>query len=172
MRRTARSGVLNSILGILFVGCAIVAIPGAARAQDSEKGRAEYLANCAGCHGADGRGHGRLGADLPIKPPDLTKLAKNNHGVFAAGAVYQLIDGRQAKRPHGSADMPIWGCRHTAPPVVAVKKTKRKSAHRPEWKKLPEPAIDSLLDLPCGSEAAITERLLSIVEYLSLIQER
>jgi hypothetical protein len=32
--------------------------------------------------------------------------------------------------------------------------------------------LDSLLDLPCASEAATRERLLAIVSYLSLIQEK
>ena len=32
--------------------------------------------------------------------------------------------------------------------------------------------LDSLLDLPCDSEAAIRERLLAIVSYLSLLQEK
>ena len=32
--------------------------------------------------------------------------------------------------------------------------------------------LDSLLDLPCDSEAVIRERLLAIVNYLSLVQER
>jgi hypothetical protein len=33
-----------------------------------------------------------------------------------------------------------------------------------------ENELDSLLDLPCGSEQAIRERILSIVDYLSLLQ--
>jgi hypothetical protein len=35
-----------------------------------------------------------------------------------------------------------------------------------------EDELDSLLDLPCASEAATRERLLAIVSYLSLIQEK
>jgi hypothetical protein len=35
-----------------------------------------------------------------------------------------------------------------------------------------ENELDSLLDLPCDSEAAIRERLLAIVSYLSLVQEK
>lgn len=162
---------LAARMGSLLVGATIVAM-GSASAQDSDKGRAEYLANCAGCHGADGKGKGPRSADLKTKPADLTQLAKHNHGMFTPGTVYQQIDGRHAKRAHDSTDMPIWGCRHTTPAVVAVQKTKRRFGHRPQWKKLPEPDIDTLLDLPCDSEAAIRERLLSIVEYLSLIQER
>jgi len=35
-----------------------------------------------------------------------------------------------------------------------------------------ETELDSLLDLPCDSEAVIRERLLAIVSYLSLVQEK
>jgi hypothetical protein len=32
--------------------------------------------------------------------------------------------------------------------------------------------LNALLDLPCDSEAAIRKRLLAIVSYLSLVQEK
>lgn len=35
-----------------------------------------------------------------------------------------------------------------------------------------ENELDSLLDLPCGSEDAVRERILSVVEYLSRLQAK
>jgi hypothetical protein len=155
---------------------AVMTIVFYARAQDADRGQIEFLLNCAGCHGTDAKGSGPQSATLHIKPVDLTLLAKRNHGRFDPGAVYQMIDGRNARLSHHSADMPIWGCRHQTPlPALPASTTKRKkkipkrilSQMRPH-----ENELDSLLDLPCDSEAAIRERLLAIVSYLSLVQEK
>jgi mono/diheme cytochrome c family protein len=68
-----------------------------------------YREFCAGCHGASGRGHGPVAPRLKQKVPDLTLLAKRRGGVFPAEEVHRIIDGRSMRRPHGSAEMPIWG---------------------------------------------------------------
>lgn len=46
---------------------------------------------------------------LATKLPDLTMLASNNKGVFPFDRVYQVIDGRQELKAHGTREMPIWG---------------------------------------------------------------
>jgi hypothetical protein len=100
-------------------------------------------------------------------------LAKRNHGRFDPGAVYQMIDGRNPRMSHHSAEMPIWGCRHKTalPAVPATTKQKQKIPKRIVSQMKPhESELDSLLDLPCDSEAATRERLLAIVSYLSLVQ--
>jgi cytochrome c oxidase cbb3-type subunit 2 len=38
---------------------------------DADAGRRHFLAFCAGCHGAEGRGDGRLAPQLPVPPRDL-----------------------------------------------------------------------------------------------------
>jgi mono/diheme cytochrome c family protein len=142
--------------------------------QADDKGRAEFLANCAGCHGADAKGSGPHSGKLRTKPADLTALAKRNGGTFAAGAVYQMIDGRHGRGSHISAEMPIWGCRHAdAPTKPSASSAARKHGlrHAPRIKSA-EPDLESLLDLPCDSEATIQSRILSIVGYLSLLQEK
>jgi hypothetical protein len=106
---------------------------------------------------------------------DLTLLAKRNHGRFDPGAVYQMIDGRNARLSHHSAEMPIWGCRHQTPlpTLPATTKSKQKIPKRILSQMKPhENELDSLLDLPCASEEATRERLLAIVSYLSLVQEK
>ena len=154
---------------------AVMAMVPYARPQDADRGQIEFLLNCSRCHGSDAKGSGPDSAKLHITPVDLTLLAKRNHGRFDPGAVYQMIDGRSARFSHHSAEMPIWGCRHQTQPPTLPTTTKRKkkipkrilSQMRPH-----QDELDSLLDLPCASEAAIRERLLAIVGYLSLIQEK
>jgi mono/diheme cytochrome c family protein len=51
------------------------------RSQDLDFGQAEFLSKCAACRGADGKGAGPLSATIKPKLPDLTILAKRNHGV-------------------------------------------------------------------------------------------
>jgi hypothetical protein len=67
-------------------------------------GKQDFDENCASCHGKDGKGHGAALYVIPeIKPSDLTKLTKNNGGVFPAERVYQSIDGGPAfPRIHAS----------------------------------------------------------------------
>jgi hypothetical protein len=163
------------ILIFTFTVAAVMAMVPYARPQDADRGQIEFLLNCARCHGSDAKGSGPDSAKLHIKPVDLTVLAKRNHGRFDPGAVYQMIDGRNTRLSHHSAEMPIWGFRHQTPPATLPTNTKRK-------RKIPkriltqmkphENELDSLLDLPCDSEAAIRERLLAIVSYLSLVQEK
>jgi hypothetical protein len=126
-------------------------------AQDIKRGRVEFLSNCAGCHGADGKGAGRLSSKLTIKPADLTVLAKRNNGVFSPDAVAGRADGRSAQ--HRSSEMPIWGCRQGPVPD-------RQKKH------LEPTPIDSLLDIPCDPEDVIQDRIRDIVGYLAQIQEQ
>jgi hypothetical protein len=165
----------TTILTFGVTSLAVMAMVPNARPQDADQGQVEFLLNCARCHGPDAKGSGPDSAKLPIKPADLTVLAKRNHGRFDPGAVYQMIDGRNARLSHHSAEMPIWGCRHQTPLPTLPVTTKRKhkipkriiSQMKPH-----QTELDSLLDLPCDSEAAIRERLLAIVSYLSLVQEK
>ena len=163
------------ILIFMFTTAAVMAMVPYARPQDADRGQIEFLLNCSRCHGSDAKGSGPDSAKLHITPVDLTLLAKRNHGRFDPGAVYQMIDGRNARLSHHSAEMPIWGCRHQTllPTLPASTKHKQKIPKRILTQmKRHENELDSLLDLPCDSEAAIRERLLAIVSYLSLVQEK
>ena len=68
-----------------------------------------YLANCAVCHGKQGKGDGPFAGVLDTRVADLTTLAKQNGGVFPFARVYEIIDGEQVVKAHGPRDMPIWG---------------------------------------------------------------
>jgi mono/diheme cytochrome c family protein len=172
--------IWRPILGGPCVAAFLMGAIGSALAQDgrqsADKGQTEYMENCARCHGADAKGAGPLSVRLKTRPPDLTLLAKRNHGNFDTAAVYQMIDGRNARASHHSAEMPIWGCRHEAlalpappPPSKHHHKIPKRIISAMQKR---ENELDSLLDLPCGSEDAVRERILSVVEYLSRLQAK
>jgi len=92
---------------------ALFSIVGLSSALAADKpidiGKGEYDAACAVCHGIKGKGDGPLASQMTARIPDVTVLAKNNNGVFPFDRVYQMIDGRQEVKAHGTRDMPVWG---------------------------------------------------------------
>jgi mono/diheme cytochrome c family protein len=74
--------------------------------QAAENGAALYRAHCAGCHGPSGRGGPAV--NTRKAPPDLTKYAMRNGGVFPSERLAQIIDGRHVPS-HLDRDMPVWG---------------------------------------------------------------
>lgn len=77
----------------------------------SQYGRDLYGFYCASCHGRDGRGGGPVAPTLHVDPPDLTRLAARNGGVFPRLRVEAIVDGRidPPLATHGSREMPVWG---------------------------------------------------------------
>jgi len=63
---------------------------------------------CASCHGADARGSGPLAELLRRTPPDLTRFAARNGGVFPAERVTRILDGSDVGS-HADREMPVWG---------------------------------------------------------------
>jgi mono/diheme cytochrome c family protein len=154
----SRAAGNNSPIRAILIVAITFAIGAMVQAQDLDNGRTEFLSRCAACHDADGKGAGPMTSKLKRKPVDLTALARNNNGVFSAGAIAAIIDGRGAVR-HRRLEMPIWGCRQGPPPGLERK------AYQPK-------PIDSLLDMPCDPEEVTRIRILEIVEYLRRIQEK
>ena len=88
----------------------LYAQPGMAQEDEiTAGGRFQYQSHCAGCHGVNGIGDGRMAGELLSQPTDLTQLAKHNDGQFPFWKVYRIIDGREEVVSHGSRAMPIWG---------------------------------------------------------------
>jgi hypothetical protein len=158
-----------------MVAASLVSAADLVRSQDfdagREAGKAEYIANCANCHGVDGRGAGPHAATLKTKPADLTLLAKKNHDLFPVRQVYQLVDGRGSARNHLSDEMPIWGCRESKPRPLPQTHRRRHSTSV-SHKRAPRADFESFMNLACDPEQIIEQRIMSIVAYLSHIQAR
>jgi len=91
---------------------ALLALPAAAdQAKVIADGKAEFDQYCVACHGARGKGDGRMAEILTLKPADLSTIAKRNEGVFPFWRVYQVIDGRQPVKGHDTFQMPVAGTR-------------------------------------------------------------
>jgi mono/diheme cytochrome c family protein len=64
---------------------------------------------CASCHGVNGNGDGPVVPALKRKVPQLTTLARRNHGTFPTARVRSVIAGDESYAAHGSREMPVWG---------------------------------------------------------------
>jgi mono/diheme cytochrome c family protein len=95
--------MVSGIVGSLALAAAAADTDAAAR------GAVTYGVYCGNCHGRTGRGDGKLAKLLVKAPTDLTRLARENGGVFPADRARQVIDGRQDVAEHGERDMPVWG---------------------------------------------------------------
>jgi mono/diheme cytochrome c family protein len=73
-----------------------------------DQGSQLFRTYCASCHGTDARGTGPLTDRMRHQPPDLTRFAARNGGVFPSERVRRIIDGRDVAS-HGDRDMPVWG---------------------------------------------------------------
>jgi Cytochrome c len=158
------TGEMVPVAKILRFSLFVVAAAGqptSVHAQDVETGRAEYLAHCASCHGADGKGFEQAGAK--DRPADLTLLAKRSGGVFSAYSVYEMIDGRRAIRSHHSS-MPIWGCRYASEPVPRTRKKR--------FRGYQQKPLEEILNLSCDPEEVIRARIQAVVGYLESIQQK
>lgn len=97
---------------------AVVMIAGlAACVEEPVDGRMAFIEDCAGCHGMDAMGSGSFGRQLIKEPPDLTKIASRNGGVFDRDAVMSTIDGLN-RGAHTSGAMPEFGAGDLGPTVV------------------------------------------------------
>jgi mono/diheme cytochrome c family protein len=119
----------------------------AEKGEKTDRGKKEYDGNCAICHGAAGKGDGPY-REFISKIPDLTVLAKNNKGVFPINRVYEIVDGRQQVKAHGTRDMPIWGREYSIAAAAQYR------------------------DVDYDQEAFVRTRILSLIDYLYRIQAK
>jgi mono/diheme cytochrome c family protein len=142
--------VLRRASALFFFSFAVAAASSYAQSQSSARpdaGQREYQANCSNCHGKDGKGAGPFVEWLRKSPPDLTRLAASNGGVFPIDRVFESIEG-SGVTAHGGRDMPIWG-----------------QVYRIE-------AAEYWGEMPYNAEAAVRARVLSLIDYLYRIQAR
>ena len=110
--------VISSI-GVIFAGGLLFTALGADSSpevtKDSERlinsieGPALYRAYCAVCHGRDATGKGPMALALKSPPPDLTRIAERNGGIFPMARVERIIAGEEPLSSHGTREMPLWG---------------------------------------------------------------
>jgi len=131
-------------LGTVTFGVSAIAIG----AEQIDIGKREYDASCANCHGRDGKGGGSFAHMLQVSIPDLTTLSKRNGGVFPVVRVYNVIDGREEVKAHGTREMPIWGRRLTF---------------------MAAPEYD---DYAYEAEAFVRARILAVIDYLYRLQAK
>lgn len=124
-----------------------------AKAAEMSMGQFEFENSCATCHGESGKGDGPAAQFfLGGTAPDLTALQKNNGGVFPVQRIYEVIEGSRDTivASHGSRAMPIWGQRYMQRTEKGID-------------------FDPLTDEQ--KEIYVRTRILSLIEYLSTIQE-
>lgn len=129
------------VLGLALCSSAVLA------QQKVDFGKREFQANCASCHGMDGKGKGPLVELLRRSPPDLTQLAKSNQGVLPMNRLYEVIEGANVPA-HGGRDMPVWGLDYRI-----------KDA-------------EYYMDTPYDAAALVRSRILALLEYINRLQAR
>ncbi len=130
-------------LSFMLAGCATL--------TTGNVGKQEYDSKCSACHGVSGKGDGPQALALPIKPADLTMLAKNNGGVFPVARVNEIVDGRWEVAAHGPRLMPVWG------EEFLVNET-----DRPQ---------DVSAETFANREARVNARVKALVDYLARLQD-
>jgi mono/diheme cytochrome c family protein len=153
MKRSAAT--MLTIAGLWIV---MLETTATASAQESttkaDLGKREFESNCAVCHGLTGLGDGPYAGILNRAVPDLTTLSKRNDGAFPFERVYEMIDGTQIPRGHGTREMPIWG-------DVFNSRAEKNYYLAP-----------NLLERPFDPEAFVRARILSLTEYIYRLQAK
>jgi mono/diheme cytochrome c family protein len=108
----------SKLIGVLMVSAMAATMAHAQQsglaAQNFDRGKYEYEAHCAVCHGLSGKADGPFAQQLKSGTvvPNLTELSRRNNGMFSFMRVYQIIDGTQSMAAHGPREMPVWGPRY------------------------------------------------------------
>ena len=139
-------------LGTAVLGAALVAAPALGYAQmPVDIGKREYALSCTACHGDSGKGDGPVVEFLKKPPTDLTKLQKNNSGVFPFDRLYKVIDGREAVGAHGPREMPVWGR---------------------EYRVDADELIHGFRMSPQNAESLVRGRILALIGYIYTLQAK
>lgn len=99
--------VIALLAAVVLGGCARPSSAPRDAATASEGGDL-YRRRCAACHGRDARGDGPVAPALRTPPPDLTRLAATNGGVFPHDRVVAVVRGDVTITSHGTREMPVW----------------------------------------------------------------
>ena len=114
---------MSTLVRTFMIGAIVIFAATTAHAQQSglstqnfDRGKYEYEAHCAVCHGLGGKGDGPFAQQIKatVVVPNLAELSKKNDGVFPFMRVYEVIDGTQSVTWHGNRQMPVWGPRYNS----------------------------------------------------------
>jgi mono/diheme cytochrome c family protein len=140
-------------VGVIAVGAATMtyAQQSSLAGKNFDRGKYEYEAHCAVCHGLSGEGSGPFAQLLKSSTvvPNITELSKKNNGVFPFMHVYETIDGTQSLTAHGPRQMPVWGPRYKS--------------------EVGESFYD---DFRADAEAFARARILALTEYIYRLQAK
>ncbi len=137
--------------GVVVLGWgAVAAVPATAQSNQAfvEVGEREYMANCAACHGAEGKGNGPVAEVLSPTPSDLTRISERHDGEFPRDYLIEVIDGREMMSAHGELEMPVWGRRFMARAVEQ----------------------SAAVTWDVDAQAIVLGRMTALVDYLASIQ--
>ena len=118
MRRSARHSRPWKYVALILAAFAAIGLVAARSGADEDKqekqdsiafGKVSYRVYCQNCHGAGGKGDGRLAELMKVRPADLTQISQRNGGTFPTDRMHQIIDGRADVLAHGDREMPVWG---------------------------------------------------------------
>jgi mono/diheme cytochrome c family protein len=101
--------LLVAIVTGLWSGSAALAADNNVNQNDVRDGQKYFVRYCASCHGTNGTGDGPVAKSLSKPPANLRMLSDRFGSPLPAAKLAELIDGRDAVRAHGTADMPVWG---------------------------------------------------------------
>jgi mono/diheme cytochrome c family protein len=111
-RRIRHAGVMLGTCFVLLAAAAAAASGQLPRQRSSPAAAADgarvFRTYCAACHGATATGAGPAAIAMKVTPPNLTRIAARNNGMFPAERVRQIIQGR-GPAAHGERNMPVWG---------------------------------------------------------------
>jgi len=104
---------LSIIAAIIMMVCFAAPVSAAGK-DDVADGQKYFMRYCASCHGISGMGDGPVAKSLSKPPANLRMLSDKYGSPLPAAKLADLIDGRDAVRAHGTAEMPVWGERFYA----------------------------------------------------------